>query len=57
MSVFTFLIGWLFHEDFVKEQEELNRQQEQESRSRQDEEDFQNLNDEMQGWDDQDENR
>ena len=25
MSILTFLIGWLFHEDFVQEQEELQR--------------------------------
>jgi hypothetical protein len=54
MSILTFLIGWLFHEDFVQEKEELHRQEEQEIRIRQEEEDSQNWNDMMQAWDDQD---
>jgi hypothetical protein len=57
MSIFTFLIGWLFHEDFVKEHSELHCKQEEEMRLQQEELDTQNWSDMMQAWEDQDDDR
>ena len=53
MNFLSFVIGWLFHEDYVQEQEELQREQEEEMRIRQEEEDNQNWDDMMQAGDDQ----
>ncbi len=56
MDIMSFLIGWMFHQDFEQEQAEIRRQQEEEMRIRQEEEDSQTWNDMMQVWDDQDDN-
>ena len=56
MDIMSFLIGWIFRQDFEQELQKIKHQQEEEMRIRQEAEDSQTWNELIQDWAEQDDN-